>query len=332
MLTTTPHSIQTKFDNTEIRKTKKELISSIIKFFFPLWPHKVLKNLSLMMCLSILLALRLVLGRFVIYIPGITLSVSIAWTPLIIIGWIFGPILGLIMGVITDTLAFFISPSGTWFWLYAIQEPALGLLAGIIGSFCNLRIKQFQRTQNKKSLIFEFLFFQIVLIGFLTISFFVLINTLENAQRPFAERTLLSDFLQHGGYYVILSGLVIFFLVAEFLYLIFLFKYKKPFILTTYIITATILFSIVFSFALGPISANEFFKYINGGRSSNSYITYGAIFYLIPRIIKESLKAPVQAMLLLALIPLTQAAIERNINLISKKWTSQDNKWFKINR
>ena len=110
-------------------------------FLFPLNPIKVFLNIRLMVILSFLLALRFVLQYLTIYIPVASMSISIAWTPLMLAGWIFGPVFGFFLGFITDTVAYLIKPGSIWYWMYAIQEPLVGMISGIIGFICMLRIK-----------------------------------------------------------------------------------------------------------------------------------------------------------------------------------------------
>ena len=81
------------------------------------------------------------------------------------------------------------------------------------------------------------------------------------------------------------------------------------FIYATMLVTIVI---ILFSFALGPITAVEYLKYVNGIYPDN-YLTYGVIFYLVPRVIVESIKTPLEALAMYGLVLATRPLI-RNIN------------------
>lgn len=83
------------------------------------------------------MAVRLLLQFFSIPL-GPALRVSLTWAPTMVIGWIFGPVMGVFVGVVNDSLALAIS-GGVWFWLYAIQEPLLTMLAGVVGGVYRLR-------------------------------------------------------------------------------------------------------------------------------------------------------------------------------------------------
>ena len=77
-------------------KRKQILPKGIICFLFPLYPIRVFKHVNLIVILSVLIGLRLALGFVSIYMPVVGINISISWIPVIVIGWIYGPVFGFI--------------------------------------------------------------------------------------------------------------------------------------------------------------------------------------------------------------------------------------------
>ncbi len=80
-----------------------------------------------------MLTLRIVLQYLSIPVVAFGFKISIAWLPIYVVGFFFGPVVGLVFGAFSDTLNFFLH-GGVWFWMYAIQEPVVGMVSGILGS------------------------------------------------------------------------------------------------------------------------------------------------------------------------------------------------------
>ena len=157
----------------EHQKTNK-----FIKFLFPFWPVKIFKSITGICVLAALLGLSILLNLFKINITaGIT--ISFAWLPGIIIGWYFGPIVGLLMGALIDTINWLIY-GGVWFWMYALQEPILGLIVGIISSLFNI----IRNTKQHFSICL--IINQIMLIGFIISSIFIVFYY-TNPNNPFFQ-------------------------------------------------------------------------------------------------------------------------------------------------
>ena len=76
----------------------KKNIHKVKKFLFPFFPIKTFRSTRLLLVLAILIALRVVLGFINIKIAPFALTISIAWIPVMLIGWYFGPVIGLTMG------------------------------------------------------------------------------------------------------------------------------------------------------------------------------------------------------------------------------------------
>lgn len=120
---------------------------------------------------AVFIAIRLGMSFLNIRLPGFGLSLSFAWLPLMVLGWYFGPVIGLFAGALMDTLAWVLKPS-TWFWLYAIQEPIVGLLAGLLGSIATLR-KQAVKTY------WDLIVVQLIILLFGFITIYILLTLLN---------------------------------------------------------------------------------------------------------------------------------------------------------
>ena len=88
------------------------------------------------------------------------------------------------------------------------------------------------------------------------------------------------------------------------------------FIYSTLLVTSIIT---VTSFLLGPISTVEYLRYINGVYP-DAWVRYGMIYYLVPRIIVQCLKTPIESIVLASLILLTQNLFDDYINNLNNRW------------
>ena len=294
---------------------KYEIKNLVLSFLFPLWPIKVFRNVHTMALLGMMIALRIVLQFFSVYIPTVNLSISLGWMPIIIIGWIFGPVFGFITGAITDTITFFIKP-GVWFWMYAIQEPIVGLMSGIF-SFIYL-IRKNNIKNNKRKGILDICILEIIIISFSAICFFSIHKLFEGSSFE-GQTSKLEGFFIEQSKYIVTVCLITFFLIVQLAIYLTYKKMRNSFISNIWIICMVCMYSIIFSFILGPIVSNEYYKYLYNKDSPN-FIKYGAIFYLIPRTIKESIKCPIQITLLAMLIPLCENRLKEIKSQLQIKW------------
>ena len=282
----------------------KEKINHFFIFLFPLRPIKTFRSILIVSILASLIALSFVLNTLSIKIPGIGMSISFSWIPTIIIGWFFGPIIGMFMGALIDTLNWLIF-GGFWFWLYAIQEPCVGLFTGIISSIYNLYF------YNKKRAKIAIIINQIFIFLFTTLTlFFIYFYTSNN-------NPIYNQLIQNGQIpekmnsifrYVISSVLILFVIIVEIIIFINYFRHKNEkhinqnkLLIFLFISFISISITFIFSFILGPISAIKYYEFINNKTPPN-LLKYGVIYYLLPRIIKESIKTPIYIGLLSAII------------------------------
>ncbi|MGL4647493.1 MAG: ECF transporter S component [Mycoplasmoidaceae bacterium] len=300
---------------------KKALLNSssekktFLHFLFPLYPINIFKSPILMCILAMLIAIRVVMQFFTIPIPQFGMSLSVAHTALIIIGWLFGPLIGFFGGIVTDTICYFAKPTGPWFWLYAIQEPLLGFMAGAIGS-CYLLLKNSDRYKTEviisKTLLYVF-----------TIASFIIVLVYANPDNPFQGSNGLgqNDFFTIYKY-VAIAVIIFFIIIYEITFFYFNKRKKEHQRLFLYISNIVFLNAIIFSFLLGTISIVEYNK-IFFPQNSN-FIKYGAMFYVIPRVVKESIKTPIQIFLLFSVIMTITPLFKNSLNTITLSWRNKN--------
>lgn len=308
----------------EHQKTNK-----FIKFLFPFWPVKIFKSITGICVLAALIGLSILLNLFKINITaGIT--ISFAWLPGIIIGWYFGPIVGLLMGALIDTINWLIY-GGVWFWMYALQEPILGLIVGIISSLFNI----IRNTKQHFSICL--IINQIMLIGFIISSIFIVfyytdpnnpffqsISNAENSTSNMIKTTQL--YLR----WIILGILLGLFVIVEVIvgYRYYLFKKDRDadsirFETFLFITIVALTSTVIFSFLLGPISAIEYYKFLNNTSYVPNLVNYGVMYYLLPRVIKECFKTPIYIIVLTALVCALNPAIVSFKNRIINSYHSE---------
>ncbi len=298
------------FSNNKIYKfkytSKKEIF---MKFLFLQYPIKIMRHIVFILVLSALIALAIILSYISIPIVNTGIKLSFTWLPTIVAGWFFGPVVGLVMGATIDTITFLMH-GGIWFWLYAIQEPMVGLISGII-AYLNYRI-----SLTKKPFKYSFILTQIVfnLFSLFLILFFLLVfiyqyDLLNKKQgTDLTTKTLM----------IVLGCLIFCFYIM--IQTICIIKYKrKSNYKFFYMILISCLITTIFSFILGPVSAVEYLIYINH-KTPNSYIKYGYLFYLIPRVVKECFKTPVYIYLLWGVCNAIEASMKRTISQINNSW------------
>lgn len=299
-------------------KEKKNSSFNVRKFFFPFSPIKSFRSIRLLMLLAILIALRLVFGVLTIRVAPFALSISIAWLPLMVIGWYFGPVIGLVIGMLTDTISFLMAGGGIWFWMYAIQEPIVGLISGLVGGWCRFR----QLNINKKFTL-DIVIDQILVIGFAVLSYVILIVWLDPSKHFQGHE---EEFKQFYNIYKWVAIAGISFLIVVFEALMTLTMTKKignkdhhtmiNFVYTSSLVIVTMF---LFSIALGPITAVEYVRFISGV-TPEAFLKYGSIFYLVPRVAVEGIKVPLESLALFGVVSLFDSQVENVVNRINNSW------------
>jgi len=80
---------------------------------------------------------------------------------------------------------------------------------------------------------------------------------------------------------------------------------------------------LIFSFALGPITAVEYYKFMNGGLTPEAFVKFGSIFYLVPRVAVEAVKVPVEASVVFGIVTLFDVKVINIVNKINNSWQSK---------
>lgn len=301
------------------QKEKKDLGYSAKKFFFPFSPIKSFRSVRLLFLMAILIALRLVLGLVTIRIAPFALSISLAWVPVMVIGWYFGPIVGLVMGFITDTISFLMAGGGIWFWMYALQEPVVGLISGLIAGWCRYR-----KLKEGQNITLDIIINQILVITFAVLSYVALLVWLDPSIHFQGHEEEYEQFYQIYKWTVV-AGISILIIVFEVLTILTLTKKigeKEHKIMINFVYSSSlvVIIMLLFSIALGPITAVEYMKFINGGITPEPFLKYGSLFYLIPRIALEAVKVPVEASVLFGVVCLFDIKVLNIVNKINASW------------
>lgn len=296
----------------------KDSKNNVKKFFFPFSPIKSFRSVRLLFLMAILIALRLVFGVLTIRIAPFALSISIAWVPLMVIGWYFGPIVGLVMGIITDTISFLMAGGGIWFWLYAMQEPIVGFISGLIAGWCRYR-----KDKEKINIAIDVIINQIMIIGFAVVSYVILIVWL-NPSIEFEHSDPTWKHFYEVYKWVVVGGLSLLVIVYEVLTALTLTKKigkedHKTMINFIYASCLVVVTMLLFSIALGPVTAVEYAKFI-GLSPEEGYLKLGSLFYLIPRIAVEAIKVPLESTILFGVVCLFDKKIINIVNKINNSW------------
>ena len=88
-------------------------------------------NTRTLVAMALLAALEVVLARFIVPMPNPTMRFSIEAVPIIIAGFLFGPIPGLIVGFVGDAVGTLFSGYG-YNPLFAVPPMLIGLCAGLM--------------------------------------------------------------------------------------------------------------------------------------------------------------------------------------------------------
>ncbi len=301
------------------QKETKNLRFSVKKFFFPFSPIKSFRSVRLLFLLAILLALRIVFGLLTIRIAPFALSISIAWVPLMVIGWYFGPVVGLAFGFITDTISFLMAGGGVWFWMYALQEPFVGLISGLIAGWCRYR-----KEKEHIHISIDIIINQIMIIGFAVISWVTLLVWLNPSMHWQGHDEEYEQFYNIYKW-VVIACIALLVIIYEVLMILTMTKKigkdNHP-VMINWIYTSclVVLTMFIFSIILGPITAVEYMKFINGGITPEPFLKYGSIFYLVPRVAVEAIKVPVEASALFGIVCLFDTKVINIVNKINNSW------------
>jgi hypothetical protein len=74
---------------------------------------------------------------------------------------------------------------------------------------------------------------------------------------------------------------------------------------------------------LGPITTVKYFEYLNNGEVPLNWINIGVTYYLIPRVVVESIKVPIESALLTSLVIVLDPLLEKTVYTINNRWESK---------
>jgi len=81
--------------------------------------------------MAAMVALKIILSQFTIYITPTFKVFSLAYLPGTMVSILYGPGLGMLFGLVADTVGYFAKPAGPYFFGYAISEMVAGLIYGL---------------------------------------------------------------------------------------------------------------------------------------------------------------------------------------------------------
>lgn len=297
---------------TKIDIQKRSLREKIIKFLFPFYPVKIFKSVYLISFLASLVALRFVLVYLQLPVRPFGFSISFGWLPVYISGFFLGPIAGLLFGVVADSLAFMCT-GGVWFWMYSIQEPVVGLLAGFMGSLYYV-----MKSHNIKiTMIIQ----KVITYLFICFTIFIVVYEYYIIGGKFSKGGLVNIEIFSS----VAIGVMLLYLIVNEVQIDLLYKKIKTqkrqeyFVMYCYMSILVIIITSLFSFMLGPIIFVRFLEYTTGITPS-SFIKYGSMFYLVPRVLKESIKTPIYIALLTGIVFAIRKPMANLYNLDMNKW------------
>ncbi|MCF0129147.1 MAG: folate family ECF transporter S component [Pseudobutyrivibrio sp.] len=102
-----------------------------------------LKNTRVLTICALILALSAILGMFKIPITSL-IEIRLGSLPLAVAGSLFGPVIGGIIGGLSDILAFIVKPTGPFFPGFTLSTVLTGIIFGLILKPKNNRVSFFK--------------------------------------------------------------------------------------------------------------------------------------------------------------------------------------------
>jgi hypothetical protein len=121
--------------------------------------------------------------------------------------------------------------------------------------------------------------------------------------------------------WVALALITLFFVIMECFSFYYLSNYSKDrerLITFIYGSAVVIITMLIFSFLLGPITTVKYLEYI--GTPSSEWIEIGAVYFLIPRVVVESIKVPIESSLLASLVFVLHPILEKTVLNVNNRW------------
>lgn len=92
--------------------------------------NRILRKITLT---AMFVALSVVMSLYNFLIAGDTIRIGFSSVPITIIGFLFGPLFGMIGGALADTLAYILNPKGVFHIGFTLNSMIGGLIAGYVG-------------------------------------------------------------------------------------------------------------------------------------------------------------------------------------------------------
>lgn len=286
----------------------------IKKFFFPI--DRLFSSIKILTFIAIIFALYIFL---VLCTMNSVLNFSISWIPIMVLGWYVGPIYSCFLAIIFDNIRFFLlsQVGGLWFWLYAIQAPLVALISGLFGSIFHYR-SNYVKTSSK-SLIFDVIFSNLIVITFFIFTIFMLISFVNNSTKFSGSEKIGEFFLFLYKWIAIcflIFGLIIFEAIT-----IFNFRYKlrnkdnsiSQILVLCYCSSLVLVIMFIFPFVLQPVATIEYCKYC--GFPNRSFL-----FYLIPQTFRQSIIVPIEIFILKTIVLVAQKQFNEINDQINNQW------------
>ncbi len=304
----------------KIKKMPIKFIGSknfIKKFLFPI--NKLFSSVKILTFIAIIFALYIFL---VLCTMNSVLNFSISWIPIIILGWYLGPIYGCFLAILFDNIRFFLlsQVGGLWFWLYAIQAPLVALISGLFGGIFHYRFNSIKASLSK-SMIFDIIFSNLIVITFFIFTIFMLISFVNNSTK-FSGSAKIATFSLLLYKWVAIAFLI-FGLITFEIIIILNFKKKSEnknnlvdqILILCYCSSLVLVIMFIFPFVLQPIATIEYCKYC--GFPNKSFL-----FYLIPQTFRQSIIVPIEIFILKTIILLAQKQFNEINDQINNQWNN----------
>ena len=246
--------------------------TTFYKFIFP-----VRNPIFAIAIAGLLVGLRLVSGLFAINVGPMIISFN--WTTIFLIGFILGPLFGFVIGWITNSLDWVIH-GDIWMWEYAIQEPLICLLGGLLGIL--YKVLKDHKSKWTMFILFEVVFTGMMIFGLYVVSKYFDFNGYKT-NNTFTNMTVkISGIVLISAFYIGINILVIIMM-----------KRNNDANLIMAVSLLVIITTVIFSWLMGPWAMKRWFEY-QYGHTPIEFTNYGYKYYALSRIVEAMFIVPVE--------------------------------------
>lgn len=140
------------------------------------WTNRKIAFVSILIAVSVVFVL--IMTSILPFLIWPSLKISVGGLPIKITGYIFGPFIGMITGIVSDTLTFAFKPT-YWHWAYMLSFAITGFVPGVVGYFMNRRWRgqgvfeeQNKDKINKLNVFLTMSLLALIAIGFSAVIYF----------------------------------------------------------------------------------------------------------------------------------------------------------------